>query len=74
MKFHQLYNNFLELSPLEREAFVRKYREERARDLERSSSKGRKTSSVSLTEEEKALLKTLGISKKDLLSLKGLLT
>jgi len=73
MKFHQLYNNFLELSPLEREAFVRKYREERARDLERSS-KGKKTSSVSLTEEEKALLKTLGISKKDLLSLKGLLT
>ena len=73
MKFHQLYNNFLELSPLEREAFIRKYREERARDLERSS-KGKKTPSISLTEEEKTLLKTLGISKKDLLSLKGLLT
>jgi len=73
MKFHQLYNNFLELSPLEREAFVRKYREERARDLERSS-KGKKTSPVSLTEEEKALLKTLGINKKDLLSLKELLS
>lgn len=72
MKFHQLYNNFLELSPLEREAFVRKYREERARDLEQSS-KRKKTPSISLTEEEKVLLKTLGINKKDLLSLKELL-
>jgi hypothetical protein len=71
MQFHQLYPNFLSLSPLEKEVFIRKYREERAFDLERSLK--RKRASISLTEEEKTILKTLGIKKKDLLTLKEIL-
>lgn len=60
----------MELSSLEKEQFIRSYREKRAFDLE-ITAKGKSVSGLS--QEEKALIKILGIKQKDLALLKEML-
>jgi len=60
----------MKLSSPEKEQFIRSYREKRALDLE-IKTKGKPMSGLS--QEEKALIKILGIKQKDLALLKEIL-
>ena len=78
MRLEDLYQNFMQLPAEEQELFVRRYREKRARDLEaepikkRGRSKGTSSSSrAKLSPDEKALLKSLGLTLKELRALAG---
>ncbi len=70
MKLYKLFPNFTELSYSERVEFLRSYRVKRAKELEENI-KNKKGSRVTLSDEEKALIKALGITQKDLKALKG---
>ena len=69
MKLYQLFPNFTKLSSLERVKFIRSYRAKRALELEENIKK-KKGTRVALTEEEKLLMKSLGVSQKALMTLK----
>ena len=69
MKLYNLFPNFTKLSYSERVEFLRSYRTKRAKELEENI-RNKKGSRVSLSDEEKALIKTLGITQKDLKILK----
>jgi hypothetical protein len=71
MKLYKLFPDFTKLSYSERVNFLRSYRDKRALELgkhmENKKGKGR----ILLSDEEKALIKALGITQKDLKALKG---
>lgn len=75
MRLEDLYNNFGRSSPEEQLAYIVEYRLRRAKDLETiPKSKPSTTSkkiSYELTDEEKALMKLLGIKKRDLEALRS---
>lgn len=72
MKLYELFSNFIKLSSLERMKFLRSYRAKRALELE-NNIKNKRKSKLSLTQEEKDLMKSLGIKQKDLALLKEIL-
>ncbi len=71
MKLYQLFPDFTKLSYSERVKFLRSYRAKRARELEENIRNKKGSSRIALSNEEKALIKTLGITQKDLKALKG---
>jgi hypothetical protein len=71
MKLYKLFPNFTKLSSLKRIEFLRSYRNKRARELEENIKKKKGSGRISLSDEEKALIKALGIKVKDLKALKG---
>ncbi len=71
MKLYNLFPNFTKLSYSERVEFLRSYRTKRAKELEENIKNKKGSSRVSLSDEEKALIKALGITQKDLKALKG---
>lgn len=75
MRLENLYTNFGTASPEDQLAFIVDYRLRRAEDMTKP---GRKSASVktskidlSLTDEEKSLMKILGLRKKDMLLLRA---
>jgi hypothetical protein len=72
MKLYELFPNFIKLSYSERVKFLRSYRAKRALELE-NNIKNKRKSKPSLTQEEKDLMKSLGIKQKDLALLKEIL-
>ena len=72
MKLYELFPDFTKLSSLERMKFLRSYRAKRALELE-NNIKNKRKSKLSLTQEEKDLMKSLGIKQKDLALLKEIL-
>ena len=78
MRLENLYSNFGTASPEEQAAYMSAYRFRRAEDMakpstwpktKKSSGKGSKID-LSLTDEEKALMKMLGLKQKDMLLLR----
>ncbi|OQB74765.1 MAG: hypothetical protein BWX92_02883 [Deltaproteobacteria bacterium ADurb.Bin135] len=74
MKLEQLYQDYNELSSEEKLYFISQYRQRRSEDLRKEvvGKKGKKSNTVELTTAEKLLLKTLGITQKDLKALKAM--
>jgi len=70
MKLYELFPNFIKLSEIERMEFVRSYRTKRALELEENIKSKKGKGRISLSEDEKQLIKALGITQKDLLALK----
>jgi hypothetical protein len=71
MKLYELFPNFIKLSYSERVEFIRSYRARRALELEKNiRHKKQKSSKIALSDEDKALMKALGITQKDLKALK----
>ncbi len=71
MKLYSLFSNFTELSYSERVDFIRSYRAKRALELEKNIEDKKGKGRILLSDEEKALIKALGITQKDLKALKG---
>jgi hypothetical protein len=73
MKLEELYPNYNEMSQEERLAFVAGYRFKRASDLSHTEEpSAKKQGLLVLTEEEKVLMKLLGIKQKDIKALRAL--
>lgn len=73
MKLEELYPNYNEMTQEERFAFVAGYRFKRASDLSRTEEpSAKKQGLLVLTEEEKVLMKLLGIKQKDIKALRAL--
>lgn len=73
MKLEELYQDFELLSPEERMAFVAEYRAKRASELRKNDeAKTKKQLSIGFTEQEKLMMKLLGLKAKDLKALKSL--
>ena len=70
MKLYELFPNFIKLSQIKKTEFIRTYRDKRALELEDNIKSKKKSSRIPLSEEEKQLIKSLGITQKDLLALK----
>ena len=70
MKLYELFPDFIKLSEIERTKFIRSYRAKRALELEENIKNKKGKGRISLSEEEKQLIKTLGITQKDLLALR----
>jgi hypothetical protein len=70
MKLYELFPNFIELSEIRRTEFIRSYRAKRALELEENVKSKKGKGRISLSEEEKQLIKALGITQRDLLALK----
>jgi hypothetical protein len=74
MQFEQLFTDFMSLTEAEQEQFFTQYKLRRNIDLdkipERTSKKSLKET-LQFTEEELALMKTLGLKPKDLKALKA---
>ena len=70
VKLYELFPNFIKLSFFERTEFVRSYRAKRALELEENIKSKKGKGRISLSEEEKQLIKGLGITQRDLLALK----
>jgi ornithine cyclodeaminase/alanine dehydrogenase-like protein (mu-crystallin family) len=71
-KLEQLYPDFMSMSEVEQTEFIRAYRNKRITDLQEVTNYTAKKNTARLTDDEKALLKSLGISAKDLIALKSL--
>ncbi len=71
MKLYSLFPNFIELSYSERVDFIRSYRAKRALELEKNMENKKGKGRILLSDEEKALIRALGVSQKDLKALKG---
>ncbi|MBE9594000.1 MAG: hypothetical protein IMF19_11050 [Proteobacteria bacterium] len=71
MKLYELFPDFTRLSYSKRVEFLRSYRAKRALELEENIKNKKESSRVTLSDEEKALIKMLGITQKDLKALKG---
>ena len=67
MKLYELFTDFTQLSEIEKLEFIQAYRSQRALELVENIEKKKR---ISLTEEEKQLIKSLGITQKDLMALK----
>jgi hypothetical protein len=72
-KLEDLYEDFMALSEEEQTLFIRKYREKRAKDLLEITTYTIRKNTTKLSDEEKALLKSLGIKAGDLTALRGLI-
>ena len=81
MRLENLYENFGKASPEDQARYITEYRLRRAEDMAKPSTypkkKGVKKSTKSktkivLTEEEKALMKLLGVKKKDMIALRAI--
>lgn len=76
MRLENLYQNFGRSSPEEQLKFIVEYRLKRAQDLERipvaKKSSSAKKSKCDLSEDEKVMMKLLGLKKKDIESLRAL--
>ncbi len=70
MKLYNLFPDFTKLSYIERVEFLRSYRAKRALELEQYIESKKGKGRISLSDEEKALIKALGITQKDLKMLK----
>jgi uncharacterized protein YeeX (DUF496 family) len=70
MKLYQLFPDFTKLSYSERVEFIRSYRAKRALELEEHIQNKGKKGRILLSDEEKALIKALGITQRDLKALK----
>ncbi|MBE9592353.1 MAG: hypothetical protein IMF19_02625 [Proteobacteria bacterium] len=71
MKLYELFPNFMKLSYSERAEFIRSYRARRALELEENPrQRKQKSSKIALSDKDKALMKALGITQKDLKTLK----
>lgn len=77
MRLENLYSNFGKSPPEEQEKFVAEYRLRRAQDLaaippttSRKTTSGIK-SKIDLSDEEKAVMKMLGLKQKDILALRA---
>ena len=79
MQLGQLYKNFGLSSPEEQAEFMSIYRLKRASDLSNSptmqkkqstASSGTSTSKLTLSEEEKLLMKMLGVKQKDIIAMR----
>jgi DNA-directed RNA polymerase subunit H (RpoH/RPB5) len=76
MRLEDLYPNFGKSLPEEQQLILAAYRLRRAQDLERISTADRKRatgarSKFDLSEEEKKLMKKLGLKQKDVLALRA---
>jgi hypothetical protein len=73
MKLEELYPNYNEMTQEERFAFVAGYRFKRASDLSHTEEpSAKKQGLLVLSEEEKVLMKLLGIKQKDIKALRAL--
>jgi hypothetical protein len=78
MRLENLYSNFGLMSPEDQLNFIINYRLRREEDLSTTSISYKAAripaskNTITLTEEEKALMKLLGLKKKDIASLKAL--
>jgi len=77
MRLEQLYTNFGTSSPEEQACFIASYRAKRAEDMAKPSTIKKKkksvsvnTSKIDLSDDEKMLMKLLGLSKKDIIALR----
>jgi hypothetical protein len=74
MRLEQLYTNFGESSPEQQAAYMASYRLRRAQDLEKvpkAKTKAGVKTSLALTEEEKTIMKILGIKQKDIIAMRA---
>lgn len=70
MKLSQMFSNFNLMSDNQQEQFVREYRTKREKELNTIVLISKVSSSSTFTKEEKELIKKLGISMKDLISMR----
>jgi len=68
VKLLEMHKPLVQMTPVEREQFIRSYRSQREKDL--STAVLRRCGPL-LSKEERALLKKVGIKLSDLVSLKG---
>lgn len=75
MRLENLYPNFAKQSVEEQAAYIASYRLKRAQDLviepKQKKSRSGKGSKIDLSDEEKALMKLLGLKQKDVLALRA---
>ena len=75
MQLKDLFENFGKASSEQQLAYIISYRIKRSQDLEKILSvkkkQSAKTSKIDLSEEEKALMKLLGIKQKDIIALRN---
>lgn len=78
MRLENLYKNFGESSPEEQAEYIASYRLRRAEDLDKIPSSRKKSPTVktskidiSLSDEEKAIMKMLGLKQKDIIALRA---
>lgn len=75
MRLENLYLNFGTSSPEEQAKYISEYRLRRAQDLEKVPTSKKRSQSVKpkleLTEEEKVVMKMLGLKQKDILALRS---
>lgn len=75
MRLENLYPNFGTASPEDQAAYISVYRLRRAEDLAKLSTYKKRQSSISskpeLTEEEKVVMRMLGLKQKDILALRA---
>lgn len=71
MKLSQMFSNFNLMSDNQQEQFVREYRTKREKELNTIALVSKVSSSSTFTKEEKELIKKLGISMKDLISMRA---
>ena len=74
MRLENLYTNFATMSPEEQTIFVADYRFRRAEDMDKPSTYQKKKGKVAkpeFSEDEKAVMKALGIKPKDFLLLRA---
>lgn len=72
-KLEDLFQDFMSLSEEEQTLFIRRYRDKRAKDLLEITTYTIRKNTTKLSDEEKSLLKSLGIKASDLNALKGLI-
>lgn len=78
MRLEDLYKNFGESSPEEQAQYIADYRLRRAEDMSKAPTKTKrktasptdKKSKIDFSEEEKALMRTLGLKQRDVLALR----
>lgn len=74
MRLENLYPNFAKLCEAEQIAYIASYRLRRAEDMSKPAfvkkSKAPASQKLELTEEETAVMKLLGLKKKDILALR----
>jgi hypothetical protein len=82
MQLSQLFKNFGTSTPEEQAEFIALYRLRRAEDMEKPSTYKKKLSAspkktvekLTLSDEEKALMKLLGLKQKDILAMRAVTT
>lgn len=72
-KLEDLFIDFMSLSEEDQTLFIRKYRDKRSKDLLEITTYTIRKNTTKLSDEEKALLKSLGIKAADVNALKGLI-